>query len=63
VSKPLEYPANRYYEQGSSEERERIINLLINLNAIRRDVFGRLVAMDTNGEKCIYLTNLEGENK
>ena len=44
-------------------ERDRIINLLIELNAIRRDALGDLVAMDTYGEKCIYLTGLEVENK
>jgi hypothetical protein len=44
-------------------ERDRIIQLLINLNAIRRDALGDLVAMDTYGEKCIYLPGLEIEQE
>jgi hypothetical protein len=48
----------RYY---AKQERERIINLLIDLNAIRRDALGDLVAFDTYGEKVIYLPGLESK--
>ena len=44
---------------GIVEERYRIIDLLIELGAIRRDALGDLVAMDTFGTQCIYLTGLE----
>lgn len=49
-------------KDGIVEERYRIVKLLIELGAIRRDAFGDLVAMDTNGQKCIYLTGLEPNN-
>ena len=64
MTKPLEYPANQHYKEGVADERKRVIDLLIELNAIRRDGLGDLVAMDTNAEKCIYLPGLEsGEAK
>ena len=40
-------------------ERERIIKLLTDLNAIRRDALGYLVAFNTDGTKVIYLEGLE----
>jgi len=48
------------YEQGQAAEQERIIKLLIELNAIRRcAATGQFVAFDTYGEKVIYLRGLE----
>jgi len=40
-------------------ERERIIELLTDLNAIRRDALGHLVAFNTDGTQVIYLEGLE----
>ena len=65
-----EYEVNPIFERakyigrkdGIVEERYRIVKLLIELGAIRRDAFGDLVAMDTNGQNCIYLTGLEPNN-
>jgi hypothetical protein len=48
----------RYY---SKQERDRIINLLIDLNAIRRDALGELVAFNTDGTEVIYLSGLESK--
>lgn len=45
---------------GQEFERERIINLLIELKAIRRDALGELVAFNADGTKVIYLEGLEG---
>ena len=42
-------------------ERERVIKLLTDLNAIRRDALGHLVAFNTDGTKVIYLPGLERE--
>jgi hypothetical protein len=51
---------DRAYENGRHEEQERIINLLLELNVIRRcGATNKLVAFDTNGEKVIYLTGFE----
>lgn len=47
---------------GISEERQRIIALLIELNAIRRDALGSLVAFNTYGDEVIYLPGLEDDN-
>ena len=47
------------FEQGQATEQERIIKLLLDLKAIRRDALGHLVAFDTYGEKVIYLPELE----
>lgn len=47
---------------GEKDERDRIIKLLIDLNAIRRDALGDLVAFNTDGTEVIYLPGLE-ENK
>jgi hypothetical protein len=48
-------------DAGIQMERERIINLLIELDAIRRDAMGHLVAFNTHGTEVIYLTGLEKE--
>jgi len=40
-------------------ERERIIRLLTDLNAIRRDALGHFVAFNTDGTEVIYLEGLE----
>jgi hypothetical protein len=49
-----------YREQGRKQERERIIALLLELNVVRRcAATDKLVAFDTNGEKVLYLTDLE----
>jgi len=54
----------RAYQNGKREEQERIINLLIDLNAIRRcAATNKLVGFDTNGENVIYLTGLESDSK
>lgn len=47
------------FERGVAIERERIINLLTDLNVIRRDVFDHLVAFNTDGTEVVYLTGLE----
>jgi hypothetical protein len=50
----------RAYENGKREEQQRIINLLLELNAVRRcAATDKLVGFDTNGENVIYLTGLE----
>jgi hypothetical protein len=50
----------RAYQNGKREEQERIINLLLELNVIRRcAATDKLVGFDTNGENVIYLTGLE----
>lgn len=55
---------NAYWiEFGKREEQERIIKLLEELGAIRRDSFGHLVAFNTYGTEVIYLPGLEGESK
>jgi len=46
---------------GRNQERERIIKLLTNLNVIRRDALGHLVAFNTDGTEVVYLTGLETE--
>ena len=64
-----EVDLNRWREAGKEigrkigvvEERERIIKLLIELNAIRRDALGHLVAFDTDGLQVIYLDGLENK--
>jgi hypothetical protein len=48
--------------EGAYEERERIIKLLTDLDVIRRDFFGHLVAFNTDGTEVVYLTGLEGSN-
>ena len=46
---------------GKTDERERIIKLLTDLNAIRRDALGDLVAFNTDGTEVIYLPGLESK--
>lgn len=46
---------------GVIQERKRIIDLLTDLNAIRRDALGHLVAFNTDGTEIIYLDGLETE--
>ena len=48
---------------GIEFEQTRIIKLLIELNAIRRDALGYLVAFNTHGTEVIYLTGLEKTNE
>jgi hypothetical protein len=48
------------FDTGVIAERNRIINLLLELNAIRRcAVTDKLVAFDTDGKNVIYLTGIE----
>jgi hypothetical protein len=56
----IEYLAKGF---AKAEERERIINLLLDLNAIRRDALGSLVAFNTDGTEVIYLPGLEERSK
>jgi len=50
----------RAYQNGRREEQKRIIDLLLDLNAVRRcAATDKLVAFDTQGENVIYLTGLE----
>ena len=51
----------RGFRDGKETERERIIKLLEELGAIRRDALGELVAFNTDGTKVIYLTGLENK--
>jgi len=44
---------------GVVDERYRIIELLLELNVIRRDALGHLVAFNTDGTEVVYLTGLE----
>lgn len=47
-------------ERAVEREQQRIINLLLDLNVVRRcAATNKLVAFDTNGEKVLYLTGLE----
>ncbi len=46
-------------KDGAAEERERIIKLLTELGAIRRDALGLLCAFNTEGTEVIYLPGLE----
>ena len=47
--------------EGALVEQARIINLLLDLNVIRRAELDLLVAFDTDGEKVVYLTGLESK--
>jgi len=62
LNKPRNKREERVAKIARDEERERIIKLLIDLNAIRRDIFGHLVAFNTDGTEVVYLTGLEGIN-
>jgi hypothetical protein len=46
---------------GAANAEERIIKLLLELDVIRKDVFGHWVAFDTYGEKVVYLDGLESK--
>ena len=50
------------YFVGKRDELQRVIELLTDLDVIRRDAFGHLVAFNTYGTEVIYLTGLEGTN-
>lgn len=53
---------NFYRDQGREQEQQRIIDLLIDLNAVRRcAATNKLVAFNTDGNKVIYLTGVENE--
>lgn len=49
-----------YREQGAKAEQKRIINLLLDLNVIRRcGATNKLVAVTTDMEQVVYLTGFE----
>jgi adenylosuccinate synthase len=49
-----------YREQGAKTEQKRIINLLLDLNVVRRcAATNKLVAVTTNMEEVVYLTGFE----
>jgi hypothetical protein len=49
-----------YRQQGKATEQQRIINLLLDLNVIRRcAATNKLVAVTTNMEEVVYLTGFE----
>ena len=49
-----------YREQGSKAEQQRIINLLLDLNVVRRcAATDKLVAVTTDMEEVVYLTGFE----
>lgn len=56
------YEQSIAYTKGQVAESERIIKLLQDLNVVRRcGATGKLVAFNTDGDKVVYLTGLEGE--
>jgi hypothetical protein len=49
-----------YRQQGTKAEQQRIINLLLDLNVVRRcAATNKLVAVTTDMEKVVYLTGFE----
>ena len=48
-------------KDGIAAEQDRIIKLLEDLGAIRRDALGDLVAFNTEGTEVIYLLGLENK--
>jgi hypothetical protein len=49
-----------YRQQGKATEQQRIINLLLDLNVIRRcAATNKLVAVTTDMEQVVYLTGFE----
>ena len=49
-----------YRQQGTKAEQQRIINLLLDLNVIRRcAATNKLVAVTTDMEEVVYLTGFE----
>lgn len=59
----LAFAIGELEEAATLKERKRIIQLLMDLNAIRRDALGYLCAFNTYGTEVIYLPGLEGESK
>jgi hypothetical protein len=65
MSEPIRYESAErvrdfYREQGKATEQKRIINLLLDLNVIRRcAATNKLVAVTTNMEGVVYLTGFE----
>jgi hypothetical protein len=51
-----------YRNQGKASEQKRIIDLLLDLNVIRRcAATNKLVAVTTNMEEVVYLTGFEND--
>ena len=51
-----------YRNQGKATEQQRIINLLLDLNVIRRcAATNKLVAVTTDMQEVVYLTGFEKE--
>jgi hypothetical protein len=51
-----------YRNQGKATEQQRIINLLLDLNVIRRcAATNKLVAVTTDMEQVVYLTGFEND--
>ena len=51
-----------YRNQGKATEQKRIIDLLLDLNVIRRcAATNKLVAVTTNMEEVVYLTGFEND--
>jgi hypothetical protein len=51
-----------YREQGKAAEQQRIINLLLDLNVVRRcAATNKLVAVTTNMEQVVYLPGVEND--
>jgi hypothetical protein len=49
-----------YRQQGKASEQQRIINLLLDLNVIRRcAATNKLVAVTTDMQEVVYLTGFE----
>jgi hypothetical protein len=49
-----------YRQQGSKAEQQRIMNLLLDLNVVRRcAATDKLVAVTTDMEEVVYLTGFE----
>jgi hypothetical protein len=49
-----------YRQQGKAAEQQRIINLLLDLNVVRRcAATNKLVAVTTDMEQVVYLTGFE----
>ena len=51
-----------YRNQGKATEQQRVINLLLDLNVVRRcAATNKLVAVTTNMEEVVYLTGFEND--
>jgi hypothetical protein len=55
-------PYSQGFRAGQAFEQKRIIELLIDLGAVRRDMFRALVAFNTSGTEVIYLPGLETDH-